>query len=309
MAGDEPVWVPDGLRLAGDLSHLRRLLDRRTPRFGNVSELARVAELLFPDEPDGMKRLRSAVRLAASHPRAAGWAKTALLLYGLADKSEGRPLSERRKLAFEASNETRLETWRTAREREMATDLAAALIERLAEQISKGLPSADAKRSARAGLTLQYPPPAQVTLSPADLDDHSDNTTRATGALLPELQAACKEGVRQATVGKQISNITALAETVGGNKDVVQQVESLFMWAIYECEPDDRRRIGVADMFGLGPCRAQSWTERRTTARRRLSVNNDTKQKPYRPGEEESRVILKLTRLLAALAGREAIDI
>lgn len=244
MSLNNEIWRPRRTTLAANLRHLRTLLDRRTPRFDGVSELLRVAQLLCPDST-GIESMQAVIRLALAH-RHSIWEKPAPLLYGLTPDSKNLGLRERRRLAFEASNETSLNTFRTRREPEMIDDLTEALIELVINDGSRRAP--------------------KIILRPLT-DPELEAARPLSNAIMAELQTAFTKGLMQAVEGNRVPFLVGLAVKVfQGSETPLEKTEKLFRWTIDEGEDDTIRREGIVELLGLSQFRDLSLNQRRDRA-------------------------------------------
>lgn len=115
--------LPTKETLEGDLRHLRRLLDQRDEPFYKVKALQSVARRLCSGDRD-VDSITGALRLAIGLLGANRSAEWAAALYGLTDESRGKPLAERRELAYQISDAESFETFRTKFEPELISALA-----------------------------------------------------------------------------------------------------------------------------------------------------------------------------------------
>jgi hypothetical protein len=297
MPGDEQPWTPDKEQLAANLRHLRVLLDRRAPRFDGVSELQRAATLLCP-HVRGTDRLQTVVQLAIDYPQEISWIRTAPLLYGLSAHSKGKSLAKRRQLAFEASSETSLDTWRTAREHEMSDDLATALVE-LVMAANNAIPSAAAPLTS----ALNHHSTKIDIFSHWTLDSSELMTAQPLShALILELQCLCRDGLDKAHAEAYLPILSELADTViVGRGSTIERTTALLRQAIDKIEDDQVRRKGITALLGLGDPRGLSIHQRRNLAAPDLGYETSINPERYRP-KEESAIITALKEPLLALA-------
>lgn len=133
----DSTWMPKAQELERNLNRLRRMLDHKLPRLTRINELVRVAQLLRPASSDDLDGVLAVVRLAIDHLPRDHRAGVARLLYGLTKDSKGLPLNKRRELAYHRFLEVAPDikpgfkevSFRTGFEKELAEDLATALVE------------------------------------------------------------------------------------------------------------------------------------------------------------------------------------
>src|ERR1700733_1375325 len=286
---EKPVWVPTREVLTANVKHLRRLLDQKSPsRFDGVRELQQAAQQLCPTLT-GVEALQAMINLAAEHTLVSRWGLSLTHLYGLTPESKGRKVGARRRLAFEASGEGSIETFRTRRETKMARNVAEAIIE-LAKEHQGGM--------RRIG---------PLTIRAVD-GDAIAAAKPLSNALLRELQAVFTYGVEVTVATGRTPRIEGMAAIVFGQSyaTTLEQVEELLRLVIRESENDPMRREGILILAGLGTIRDAGLGARRNRAAPYLGFPSGFIMNWTKEGAGQA-LITRLKEPLLALAIQEGV--
>jgi hypothetical protein len=286
---EKPAWTPKREVLAANVRHLRRLLDQKSPsRFDGVRDLQQAAQRLCPTLT-GVEALQAVINLAAEHPLVSRWGLSLRHLYGLTPESKGCKLGARRRLAFDASGEGSMETFRTSREEEMAQNVADAIIELVKEH--------------QAGIRRI----GSLTIRALNGDEIAA-AKPLSNALIRELQAVFTYGVEVTVATGRTPRIERMAAIVFGQSygTALEQVEELLRLVIRESEGDPMRREGILILAGLGTIREAGLGARRIRAAPYLGFPSGFIMNWTREGAGQA-LITRLKEPLLTLAIQEGI--